>query len=567
MEQAEKRARLLALQNAVQHGGKADPKAVLGKLLGERADLRPRAKELQPMVQRVVAEVLAMSPEQQKAELEGAAPDLLVKKEREERKQELPELPNAVPGKVVMRFAPNPSGPLTFGHARGVVLHLAYAEKYQGKLLLRYDDTDPDIKPPLPEAYGWQAEDLAWLGGKPDLVLTASDRVPIYYEHAERGLRQGALYVCACEPDVFRELKNTGEACPHREASAETQLEGWRKLLDGTTPPGGAAVRVKTDLQSKNPAWREWVALRIVENPHPRVGDKWRVWPLLDFQSAIDDHLTGVTHILRGKDLADSGHKQRYLYQHFGWTYPEVMHWGRVKMHEFGKFSKSLLTEAIAKGEYTGWDDPRLPTLKAMRRRGFQPEAIKAFWLALGLSERDVSASLQNLEAENRQRIDPRADRIFFVKDAVKVKVEGRGFEAHPPIHPERPEKGTRALRVADAGSVLVPRAEVPAQGEALVRLKDGANVRLGAGRLEVLGTAQDAGGQPRNIIEWLPADPQQAIACEVLTPEGTDEGRIEAGVLHKKPGDLVQCERYGYCRIEAVDAVARTARLVFTHE
>jgi glutamyl-tRNA synthetase len=563
--EAERLARLLALQNAAQHGGKADPKAVMGRLMADPV-LRAQAKELMALVQRVVAEVEALGPEAQKAELAAAGADAPVAKEREERKQELPALPDAVEGKVVMRFAPNPSGPLTFGHARGVVLHLAYVERYRGKLLLRYDDTDPDVKPPLPEAYGWQREDLAWLGGKPDEVLTASDRVPLYYEHAERGLEQGALYVCSCAPEQFRELKGHGQACPHRELPAAQQLAAWRAMLDGTTPPGGAAVRVKTDLQSKNPAWREWVALRIVENPHPRVGDRYRVWPVLDFQSAIDDHLTGVTHILRGKDLTDSGHKQRYLYEHFGWTYPHVMHWGRVKMHEFGKFSKSLLTEAIAKGEYTGWDDPRLPTLRAMRRRGFQAEAIRKFWLALGLSERDVSASLQTLEAENRALIDPIADRVSFVKDPVKVKLEGAGFEAHPPVHPERPERGRRALRVADASSVLVPRAELP-EREQLVRLKDGANVLLSGQGARVLGTALDAGGKPAKIIEWLPADPKQAIACQVLTPEGTDEGRIEAAVLAMKAGDLVQCERYGYCRIEALDPQALTARLVFTHE
>lgn len=566
MESPEARARLLALQNAALHGGKADPKVVLGKLLGERADLRPRAKELGPIVQGICAEVESLGAEGAKAELESAAPELLVKKEREERKQELPPLPEAVQGKVVMRFAPNPSGPLTFGHARGVILHLAYTERYQGKLLLRYDDTDPDVKPPVLEGYGWQREDLAWLGGKPDEVITASDRVPIYYEHAERGLGQGALYVCSCAPEAFRDLKGHGKPCEHRELPPEWQLGEWRKMLDGTTPPGGAAVRVKTDLQSKNPAWREWVALRIVENAHPRVGDQWRVWPVLDFQSAIDDHLTGVTHILRGKDLTDSGHKQRYLYEHFGWAYPQVMHWGRVKMHEFGKFSKSLLTEAIAKGEFSGWDDPRLPTLQALRRRGFQPEAIKAFWLSLGLSERDVSASLQTLEAENRKLIDAWADRVFFVKDAVKFRLEGKGFEAHPPLHPEHPEKGHRKLIVADAGSVLLPRIDLAAV-DTSVRLKDGANVRLEGGTAHMLGTDPEAGGRPDRIIEWLPADPKQAIACEVLTPEGTDEGRIEAAILRKKPGDMVQCERYGYCRVESVNPQALTARLVFTHE
>ncbi|HLE97865.1 MAG TPA: glutamate--tRNA ligase [Candidatus Thermoplasmatota archaeon] len=564
-------ARALALENAARHGV-ANPGAVTGRVMAGEVSARAHAQRVAAIVAVEVAAVNAMTPEARAAAAADLGGVVAAKPARAPPQERvLPDLPEAVEGKVVMRFAPNPSGPLTFGHARGVVLHLAYIDRYKGKLILRYDDTDPDVKPPMNEAYEWQREDLAWLGGRADLVLAASDRVPLYYEHAERGLREGALYVCACAPELFRELKGKGEACPHRALPAAEQLAAWRAMLDGTTSPGGAAVRVKTDLQSKNPAWREWVALRIVENPHPRVGSRYRVWPVLDFQSAIDDHLTGVTHILRGKDLADSGHKQRYLYAHFGWTYPQVLHWGRVKMHEFGKFSKSLLTEAIARGEYEGWDDPRLPTLRAMRRRGFQPQAIVAFWLALGLSERDVSASLANLEAENRKLIDARADRVFFVKDPVEVRLEGPAFEAHPLVHPDDATRGTRRLAVREGASVLVPRddmAELDGRRR-LWRLKDGANVAFGETPhgARVLGHAIDAGGKPDRVVHWLPADPSQTCACEVRTPEGVDLGLAERALLEHKPGDIVQFERYGYCRVDAVDATSGRAVLLYTHE
>ena len=146
----------------------------------------------------------------------------------------------------------------------------------------------------------------------------------------------------------------------------------------------------------KNPALRDWPAARIQTNPHPRVGDKWRVWPLLDFQSAIEDYLQGVTHIIRGKDLMDSTRKQTLLYQHFGWDYPETIYWGRVKVHEFGAFSTSQMKKDIAEEIYDGWDDPRLPTLSALSRRGIKPESLSAFWIELGLTQKDISVPLVN---------------------------------------------------------------------------------------------------------------------------------------------------------------------------
>lgn len=570
---ARRLARAHALDNATKHGA-AVPGAVIGRVMAGVPGAKDHAREVAALVAVEVAAVNAMAPDERARALTEVQIVLadrprpgVSSRDAGSGVRVLPDLPNAVQGNVVMRFAPNPSAPLTFGHARGVVLHLAYIERYKGRLLLRYDDTDPDVKPPLLEAYDWQKEDLAWLGGHPDEVVTASERVPIYYEHAEKAFRLGALYVCSCDGDTFRDLKNKGIPCPHRERDVETQLAEWRRMLDGTTPPGGAAVRVKTDLQSKNPAWREWVALRIVENPHPRVGDKYRVWPVLDFQSAVDDHLCGVTHILRGKDLADSGHKQRYLYDAFGWTYPEVLHWGRVKMHEFGKFSKSLLTEAIARGEFSGWDDVRLPTLRAMRRRGFQPEAIRAFWLGLGLSERDVSASLANLEAENRKLIDARADRYFFVKDPVEVRLEGDAVEARPPVHPDQPEKGTRLLRVPAGGAVLLPREDLlDLRPPSLLRLKDGANVTLAGHAAKVEGKEQTAGGKPQKILQWLPVDPKQSCLAEVLTPEGTDVGLGERALLALPPGSMVQLERYGYCRVDKVDGAHGLVALVYGH-
>ncbi|HEX9817026.1 MAG TPA: glutamate--tRNA ligase, partial [Candidatus Thermoplasmatota archaeon] len=437
-------ARKFALQNAVQHGGKADPGRLTGRILGERADLRAHAKQLPPIIVAVCAEVNAMAPEAQRAELEKLDPKLLEKKVIEQRVG-LKPLPNDNVPEIVMRFAPNPNGPATLGHSRGMVLHAQYQQQYKAtgkkiKMILRYDDTDPATKVPMLEAYDSLLEDFKWLGGSPDLILTASDRIDIYYDYAKQVIDKGHAYVCRCPQETFKALKDKGEPCPHRLQSAEENLRDWMKMLDGSFQPGEAVLRIATDIKHPDPALRDWVAFRILNEKHPRVGDKYRVWPLLDFQSAIEDHLQGVTHIMRGKDLIDSERKQTYVYGYLGWTYPETVHWGRVSIHEFGKVSKSLLAEGIKSGKFRGWDDVRLPTLAAMRRRGIRPDAIRNFWVSLGLTEKDVAASMENVEAENRKLVEPEANRFFFVADPQPIEIgdlPAEGLVGHAPLHPE----------------------------------------------------------------------------------------------------------------------------------
>ncbi|HII87327.1 MAG TPA: glutamate--tRNA ligase, partial [Candidatus Poseidoniaceae archaeon] len=325
--------RHLALQNAIEYEGKAAPGSVIGRLMGTRADLRPHGKVISPLIAKAVAEANAMAAsdglDALRDILEKEAPHLLEKREKKERRVGLPELKNAEKGKVVLRFAPNPNGSLSFGHARGIVINGEYAKEWDGELILRFDDTDTVVKPPLPDAYGEIPKEAEWLlGFAPHRIVIASDRIPQYYEHAEMMLKRGFGYVCQCTGEEFKVFRVDKTACPCRPNSSELNMELWGKMLDGTFKPGDAVVRVKTDMTLKNPALRDWPALRMQDtahHPHPRpgIGSKYRVWPLLDFQSAVEDHLQGVTHIIRGKDLMDSTRKQTLLYGHFGWTYPE----------------------------------------------------------------------------------------------------------------------------------------------------------------------------------------------------------------------------------------------------
>lgn len=537
-----------ALQNAVKYKAAPNAGAVMGKLMGEHPELRSQAKEVSPLVKEVLAEVEKTGPKEWQERLQAIAPELLEElSERKEPDKGLPPLKDAEKG-VVMRFAPNPNGPPTIGSARGIIINSEYVKRYGGKFLIRFDDTDPVKKRPMPEAYGWYLEDCEWLGAKPNEVIIASERLPKYYEAAEELICKGGAYVCGCEQAVFKEHKDKGIPCAHRVQSVEQNQELWNKMLDGRLMEGEAVLRIKTDMSYKDPAIRDWAAFRIVTASHPLAGTKYRVWPLLDFESAVEDHLLGTTHILRGKDLADSELRQTYLYRYLGWEYPKVIHWGRIKIHQFGSFSTSKLRKAIEDGQYTGWDDPRVPTVRAMRRRGIRAEALRRFMIDLGVGETDISISMDTIYAENRKLIDLDANRYFFVWDPVPLEIEGDvPMQAKAPLHPTV----DRGFREIPAGNRLfICKSDLSGlKAGDKIRLKDLCNIEIVS--LEP-ARARFAGKEVERkikIIHWAPAD---GLPIKVMKPDGMDEGVCEAGIT-RELDRVVQFERYGFARINCL--------------
>jgi len=540
-----------ALQNAVKYNKLPQAGPVMGKVMAA-PELRTRAKEVNSLIAEVLDEINKMSPDLWEHELDKIAPELNAElKEKKEPDKGLPALD--IKGSLVMRFAPNPNGPPTIGSSRGIVVNSEYTKKYNGKFIVRFDDTDPATKRPMLEAYDWYLDDCKWLGAKPDEVVIASDRIPKYYEVAEQLIKKGGAYVCFCEQEEFKALKDAKKACPHREEHPEKNLVSWKKMLSGEYEEQEAVLRIKTDIAHKDPAIRDWVAFRIIKTPHPRpeVGDKYTTWPLLDFEGAVEDHLLGTTLIIRGKDLTDSETRQRYVYKYMGWKYPETMHWGRVQIHEFGKLSTSGLKKAIADGTYTGWDDPRVPTIRALRRRGIRPEALRKFMVELGLGETDISLSLDTLYAENRKIVDPIANRYFFVWNPVELEIEGgEARVAKAPLHPSR-----GGIREIPAGTkVLICKGDVEnlKEGERL-RLKDLYNIQItGLSPLSArfIGTDMDLVKKEKaRIIHWAPADGQKV---RVLSPDGEYSGIGERGI-EKELDRVVQFERFGFVRIDSV--------------
>jgi glutamyl-tRNA synthetase len=560
--------RKAALLNAVSHDGKAQAGAMTGKILGERQDLRTKVKELSSIISTIVNEVNSLSIAEQKAIVEKNWPETQRKEKAEEKR--LSPLPNADKyPQIVTRFSPNPDCVLHLGSARAIILSHEYARMYNGKFILRFEDTDPKVKRPSLIFYDSIRQDLKWLGCKVDEEYIQSDRLPIYYDYTERLIRDGNAYVCECPPEEFKKKTLAKEPCPCRILSAAENLERWNRMLSGGYAEGQAVVRVKTELEHPNPAVRDWPALRVIDTkryPHPRVGSKYIVWPLYNLAAGLDDHLMGVTHIIRGKEHYTNMVRQRYMYEYLGWKYPEAIHYGRLKIT--GTFlSKSKIIQGVKDSVYAGFDDPRLGTFAALRKRGITPEAIRKMIIDVGIKSNDVTLSWENLYSYNRKILDATSNRYFFVPEPVELKVlrVPKTFHAKLPLHPDEPERGFREYTVTPkdeekAVSFWVSRRDAEAmEPEKAVRLMELFNVKIdGKTGNSVTATFssesyEDVRKIKAPLIQWIPKG--EEFPCKVVMPDASvTTGFAESACKKLKPDAIIQFERFGFTRINEVN-------------
>jgi glutamyl-tRNA synthetase len=552
------------LDNAVKYNGKPNVKSVMGFLLGSRADLRSRASEVKLITERIVDEVTRMSTEEQLTELRQLAPELLepqqVAPDVEER--ELPDLPNLKKwSKVVMRLAPFPSGPLHIGNARMVVLNDYYVKRYDGELILVFDDTIGSTEKVVePEAYDLIPEGLDYLGVKYHKTVYKSDRMELFYRYAVDLIERGEAYVCDCDAAEWRtKNKATGISCACRSLSASENLSRWEKMLDGTYTEKAAAVRLKTGMTDPDPAMRDHVILRISETEHPRVGTKYRVWPLLEYSWGIDDHELGISHIIRGKDLVKEGKIEQHVWNLYKWPSPELIYYGRLKFED-ARLSKSKSRKEVRDGTYSGWDDPRTWSLQSLKRRGIDPEAIRKAMLDLGLSMVDISISMKSVYSENRKLRDAEAPRAFFVSDPVWIEAEGIPdslIEAHIPVHPDFPKRGIRRIPVSslDGESIFgIQQSDLKRfKAGTLFRLKDMANFILEQKSPPVVIFHSEDVENVRKvngpIIHWIPKEGSVHVEM-TMEDGGITKGLAEASVEKMKRGTFLQFERVGFVRI-----------------
>ncbi|MFC3476834.1 glutamate--tRNA ligase [Halobacterium litoreum] len=574
-ERARREAETAALFNALKHDSDAQVGAIMGPLMGENPEFREHGDEIPGVISPVIADVNGMSVEEKRERLGELAPERLEELDSEDEgdDQPLPDLPNADEyDQIRMRCAPNPNGPWHLGSARMPAVIGTYKEMYDGWMLVRFDDTDPETKRPDLDAYDQILDDLDYLGFEADEVLKASDRVETYYEHARRLIGMHGAYTCSCPGEEFSELKNNAEACPHRDKDPDVVAEEFADMVAGEYESGEMVLRVKTDIEHKNPALRDWVAFRMVDTPHPREeASEYRCWPMLDFQSGVDDHLTGVTHIIRGIDLQDSAKRQRFLYDYFDWEYPEVLHWGHVQLDEYDvKMSTSTIKELVASGDLDGWDDPRAPTVQSVKRRGIRGEAVVDAMVELGTSTSDVDLAMSAVYANNRELVDDEAPRQFLVRDgfearsegadesyeAVEVPISGGPAEATPQVHPEHEERGDRDIPVGD--SVLVEAADLPEAGER-VWLKGYGPVEYDGDAFAYLDASIDIVREEGvDVVQWVPADESVPVTLRTMT--GDVSGYAEPGFVDYDPDTVVQFVRIGFARVDRHDEAESVA-------
>ncbi|MHA1409571.1 MAG: glutamate--tRNA ligase [Candidatus Odinarchaeia archaeon] len=553
------------LENAYKFKGKANTKAVLGKILSDNPQLKNSVKEIIPIIEETVKKVNSMTVEEQKSKLEILSPTTIEKKKVQEEKK-LPPLPNVEKyEKIIMRLAPYPSGPLHIGNVRMVILNDEYVKKYNGLLYLVYDDTiGSEKKVILPEAYDYIKEDLDWLNVKIHKEFYKSDRLELFYKWCRKLIELNKAYVCTCDAEIWRkEYKLEKKACPCRNSGVEENLEKWEKMLGGNYGEGDAAVRLKTGMDLDDPALRDHVIMRISNKIHPRVGDKYRVWPLLEFSWAIDDYELNITHILRGKDLVKEDRIEEIIWELLNLSKREFIHYGRIRFQGIS-LSKSKSAQYVREGKYFSWRDPRTWSIPSLKARGFRPDVIREAILDLGLSLSDIEYSPEILYAQNRKTIDPMAERLFFVDSQVKLaitEIDRETLLATPPKHPDYPERGVRKIELNvenKSSTVLITRKDFDALNiNQKIRLKDLINIEVYSKKSEVIEaraisyTIEEARSEGiKKIIHWVPTE--NNIVFHVIMVDGNKiSGVAEPYAATLKPEKIIQLERFGFVRVD----------------
>ncbi|MCI4339965.1 MAG: glutamate--tRNA ligase family protein, partial [Thermoplasmata archaeon] len=438
------------------------------------------------------------------------------------------------------------------------------------KLLLVFDDTVGSEEKRLdPEMFDLIRRDLELCDAKPDAVFYKSDRIPHHYPWARRVIEAGAAYVCVCPAELLRSNRAAGIACPERSQPAGETLDGWDRMLAGGFAPGEAVLRLRTDLADPDPAFRDRVLFRISDLDHPRVGHRYRVWPLLEFSWAVDDVELGITHVIRGKDLVMEDRMQEYIWNRLGIRGPPFLHWGLLRVRE-AKISKSKSYAEVKSGQFDGWADPRTWSFRSFDRRGITPQAIRQFTLSFGLSLADIEVPAETLYAENRQIIDPTTVRRAFVEEPMAVDVSGLPQEMETAVlrnHPDQASLGTRT--VAAGPRFWMAARDVRAHLGEEIRLKDLANIQLPATVDEGIAvpatfTTRENKRIPR--VQWVGR--VGAVPVDLLGTEGEHRSGIaEAALGEAAARDVLQFERVGFVRVESDQVPGlRPVRVCFGH-
>lgn len=385
-------------------------------------------------------------------------------------------------GRVHTRFPPEPNGYLHIGHAKAICLNYGLAKKYNGKFNLRFDDTNPSKEEQ--EYVDSIIEDVKWLGADfEDRIFFASDYFEQMYQWAVELIKKGKAYVCDLTADEIREYRGTltepGKESPYRNRTIEENLDLFERMRKGEFPNGSKTLRAKIDMASPNLNLRDPVMYRIIHMPHHRQGDKWCIYPTYDWAHGLEDSIEGITHSICTLEFENHRPLYDWFLDELGIYHPQQIEFARLNL-SYTVMSKRKLLELVQRGIVDGWDDPRMPTISGLRRRGYTPEAIWKFTEMIGVAKRDALTDVALLEYAIREDLNNTAQRAMAVLKPIKVVITNyEGEEEVEAINnPEDPESGTR--KVPFSNEIYIEETdfmENPPKG--YHRLMPGGEVRL----------------------------------------------------------------------------------------
>ena len=558
----------MALQNAYEHGGETRDKIILGKIIGTKPELRNRVKEITDDISEIVTQVNQMSLEEQRKEIDENFPEILVPKEKIEEREGLPKLKDAVYGKVVTRFPPEPNGYPHIGHAKAAIINSEYAKMYGGKFILRMDDTNPEAE--RMEYHAAIKVGLEWLGVKFDLVKNTSDDMEIFYEKGMKLINSGKAYVCTCKREDISKNRRERKPCKCSTNDIDKNYRNWEKMND-KFKPGDAIVRFRGDMKADNAVMRDPVLFRIIEGRHYTLGEKYRIWPSYDMAVAIEDSVDGVTHAFRSKEFELRAELIDAILDALSMRKPVQGFFSRLEFKGM-PISKRIIKPLIEEGKVSWYDDPRLPTLEALRRRGIKPEAIRKFIMSLGLTKANTLAPFDSLEAFNRKFVDASSIRLFMVSNAKKLVVKNLPLSSIEILNHPINSMGRRKIEID--GNFYI-------SGDDAQTIKIGTQIRLlGLGNISITKDGDDLEGEfmesdkTEDIlkIQWVPQMtahqikmiiPKTLFNNDEFNEESLEELDVytEPHYLQLKEGEEIQFVRFGYCRKDSQN------QAIFTHK
>lgn len=555
--------RYIVLKNAFDHQGKPRIDVVISRLIAIKPGIKSKVKEIMPVIKKIVEDINDLELNEKKRLYEELSTfyDETKKDERKEHSH-FPPLFNAKTGCVITRFPPEPNGYPHIGHAKAVIIDEEYAKMYNGKLILRFDDTNPANE--KLEYYQAISDGLEWLNIKPDRIKNTSDDLEVLYRYGKQMVLEKNAYVCICEQTKIKENRFQQKECDCR-INQDNYLERTDYFFDEKFKENQSVVRFKGDMKSQNTSMRDPTLFRIINHSHPLLGDKYSIWPTYDFAAPIEDSLDGVTHAMRTKEYELRNELYFEILDKLELRKPEMIEFSRLEFEGL-PVSKRKLKPLVENKIITRWDDPRLPTLAGLKRRGFTADAIRKFIISLGITLAETKPSFEILESFNRKIVDGDSIRLFFVNNPCKLVVNN-GIKGKVVLknHPNNHALGSREIRVNDIFYISEEDFCKAKQGDE-IRLMELYNIMVEkVDSEEKILTARMTDNNIRQDIpkiQWVSG--MEYVVFNIIVPgilfenEKFNEnsltvlnGFCESHINLLKPDDRIQFVRMGFCKLD----------------